>query len=119
MSDLALWAGVALLGGLGAVLRWRLSAAIGARARGGAPVGTLAVNLAGALALGLLVGLGVDGDALVLAGGGLLGSLTTFSTWLVEAVALPARRAAAVVAVASAGGLGCAALGWAVGSALA
>jgi CrcB protein len=112
------WAGVALLGALGAVLRWRVSPAIAARARGGPPVGTLAVNLAGALALGLLVGLGVEGDALLLAGGGLLGSLTTFSTWLVEAVALPPRRAAAVVALAGAAGLAAAALGWALGAAL-
>ncbi len=115
----ATWAAVAVLGALGAVLRWRVSAAIGARARGGAPVGTLAVNVAGALALGLLVGLGVEGEALLLVGGGLLGSLTTFSTWLVEAVALPRRRAAALVAGAGAAGLAAAALGWALGAALA
>jgi len=119
VSGAALWTGVALLGALGAVLRWRVHAVVGARARGGPPVGTLTVNLTGAFALGLLVGLGLEGNALLLVGGGLLGSFTTFSTWLVEAVALPARGRVLVVAGASLAGLAVAAGGWALGAALA
>ena len=70
------WIGVALLGGAGALLRFQVASATG---------GVLVVNLSGSLALGLLVGAGVGGDALLLAGGGLLGSYTTFSTWMLEA----------------------------------
>lgn len=70
------WIGVALLGGAGALLRFHVASATG---------GVLAVNLSGSFALGLLVGAGVGGDALLLAGGGLLGSYTTFSAWMLEA----------------------------------
>ena len=44
--------GVALLGGVGAVGRFLLDAAVAARAGRAFPRGTLAVNLSGALALG-------------------------------------------------------------------
>jgi CrcB protein len=78
----AVWAGLAAAGGLGAVAR-----VLAGR--------TLLVNLSGALALGLLIGAGVGGDALRVAGAGFLGGYTTFSTWMLEAddpltdVALP------------------------------
>ena len=77
--------GVALLGGAGAVARFALDGAVGARLGRAFPWGTLAVNLSGALALGVLDGLGLGGDALRLAGTGLLGAYTTFSTWMLEA----------------------------------
>jgi CrcB protein len=48
------------------------------------PYGTLAVNLTGAFALGMLHGAGTGGDALRLAGAGLIGAYTTFSTWTLE-----------------------------------
>ena len=35
-------------------------------------------------ALGLLVGVGVDGDARLALAGGLVGAFTTFSTWMLE-----------------------------------
>jgi fluoride exporter len=76
--------GLAGLGGLGAVGRHLLAATASARADTPFPIGTFAVNISGALALGLLSGLGVAGDALLLLGGGLLGSYTTFSTWMFE-----------------------------------
>jgi CrcB protein len=50
----------------------------------GFPLGTLAVNVSGAFALGVLHGAGVGGDALTLTGTALLGSYTTFSTWMLE-----------------------------------
>jgi fluoride exporter len=77
-------AGVGLLGGVGAIGRFLLDGAVASRVRSGFPFGTLAVNLTGALALGLLHGAGVGGDALRLAGTGLLGAYTTFSTWTLE-----------------------------------
>jgi CrcB protein len=73
-----------LLGGAGAVGRFLLDGAVAGRIGRAFPYGTLAVNLSGALALGVLVGAAVDGDAYRLAGTGLLGGYTTFSTWALE-----------------------------------
>lgn len=50
------------------------------------PVGTLAVNVAGALALGMLAGW--EAPAVTIVGVGGLGALTTFSTLAVEVDAL-------------------------------
>jgi CrcB protein len=82
--SVALLLGVGLLGGVGAVARFLVDGAVSARAGDRFPWGTLAVNLSGALALGVLVGAAVEGDALRLAGTGLLGAYTTFSTWMFE-----------------------------------
>jgi CrcB protein len=78
------WACVPLLGGAGAIGRFALDGLIGSRARGSFPLGTFAVNISGAMLLGLLTGLAVSGPALVLAGTATLGSYTTFSTWMLE-----------------------------------
>jgi CrcB protein len=77
-------AGLGLLGGAGALARFALDAAITRRAGRDLPVGTLAVNVTGAFALGVLVGTSLGADQLRLAGAGLLGSYTTFSTWALE-----------------------------------
>jgi fluoride exporter len=82
--SLPVWIGIALLGGVGALARFAADGALSLRFGRSFPVGTLIVNLSGALALGLLVGLGVKGDALALAGTATLGSYTTFSTWMFE-----------------------------------
>jgi CrcB protein len=74
--------GIGLLGGVGAVARFLLDGAVTERAGTGFPWGTLAVNLSGAFALGLLVG--VADDTYRLLGTGLLGAYTTFSTWMLE-----------------------------------
>jgi CrcB protein len=108
--SVGLWVSVGVLGGLGAVARVTLT-----QAGGGSVRGTLGVNLAGTLVLGVLVGAGVHGHALVLLGGGLLGALTTFSTWMAEA---HERRSWALLLGALALGLGAAALGRMIGSAL-
>jgi len=84
MSGPLVWIGVALLGGLGSVARLLVDAAVSQRVGGRFPAGTLAVNLSGAALLGLLTGLALRGDALLLAGTGLLGAYTTFSTWMLE-----------------------------------
>jgi fluoride exporter len=76
--------GVGLLGGAGALGRFLVDAAVSARVSDRFPWGTLVVNLGGALALGVLVGAAVTSDALRLAGTGLLGAYTTFSTWMFE-----------------------------------
>jgi CrcB protein len=83
MSALVM-AGIGLAGGAGAVSRLLLDGAVSARAGRGFPWGTLAVNLSGAFAFGVLLGAAMSGDALRLAATGLLGSFTTFSTWAFE-----------------------------------
>ena len=116
------WAGVAALGGIGALARFALDGAVSQRAGDGFPFGTLAVNLTGALALGLLDGAAVGGDALLLAGTATLGSYTTFSTWMLESQRLgedgQGGRLALNVALPLAAGLAAAALGHAIGSRL-
>lgn len=76
--------GAGLLGGLGSVARVLLDDAVMARVRLAFPAGILVVNFSGSLALGVLAGLGADGDALRLAGVGLLGGYTTYSTWMLD-----------------------------------
>jgi CrcB protein len=76
--------GIGLVGGVGAIGRLLLDGAVAARLPRPFPYGTLVVNLTGTLALGVLVGAAVSGDALRLLGTGLLGSYTTFSTWMLE-----------------------------------
>jgi CrcB protein len=116
---MTVWIGVALLGGLGACGRFLLDGAIAARAF---PFGTLAVNVSGAFALGVLAGAGVSSDAYLLAGTATLGSYTTFSTWMFETqrAAEDGRSGVAVanVVVSVALGLGAAALGRAIGGRL-
>ena len=119
MSALA-WAGVAVLGGLGALLRFLLDGFVADGAGRDLPFGTLAVNVSGALVLGLLTGLALSGDALVLVGGATVGSYTTFSTWMFETQRLVEEGellgAAGNAIVSLAAGLGAIALGRLIGS---
>jgi fluoride exporter len=114
------WLGVALLGGLGACARFLVHALVSARGGSELPLATLVVNASGSLLLGLLAGVALSGDALVLAGGATLGSYTTFSTWMLETelLAFNGRRTAAAlnVGVSLALGIGAVALGRVVGS---
>lgn len=114
----ATWAGVVLLGGAGAVARFVVDGAVAGRFAGNLPVGTLAVNLSGAFLLGLVAGLALSGDALVLAGTATLGSYTTFSTWMLETQRLvedgDGRDAALNVVLSLAAGLVAVALGRAI-----
>lgn len=80
----AAWLGVALLGGAAAIARFLLDAAVGERVAGPFPAGTLAVNLSGAVVLGFIAGVALEGTALTIVAGGGLGSYTTFSTWMFE-----------------------------------
>lgn len=115
------WVGVALLGGLGAIARFVVDGGIGSRVASSFPLGTFVINISGSLLLGLLAGLALSGDALVLAGTATLGSYTTFSTWMLESQRLaedaePA-LALANVLVSLLAGVGAAALGHAIGAA--
>jgi fluoride exporter len=115
-------AGIALLGGLGALARFLLDGAVSSQVGRAFPFGTLGVNLTGAFAFGVLDGAAVGGDALRLAGVGFLGAYTTFSTWTLEAHRLGedgrTRLGMANILVSLALGLGCAWLGRQLGIAL-
>jgi CrcB protein len=120
--SLLTWIGLALVGGIGAVLRFRIDGAISARRDGAFPLGTFAINIGGAFCLGLLTGASVTGTWLFIAGTGLLGSFTTFSTWVFESERL-AEDGEDTVAFANLGlsiaaGLAAAGLGWAIGAIL-
>jgi fluoride exporter len=78
------WVAVALLGGGAAIGRSLLDVAISSHTPDRLPLGTFVVNTSGALLLGVLSGLAVQGYALVLIGGATLGSFTTFSTWMLQ-----------------------------------
>jgi CrcB protein len=84
MSFIALWLAVGVLGGLGALARFLLDTLVSTASGARFPLGTLLVNLSGALVLGLLVGIALSGDAYLLAGTAVIGSYTTFSTWMLE-----------------------------------
>jgi fluoride exporter len=115
MSGVALWLGVGVAGGLGAIVRFLVHEVVSVSAGPHFPLGTLAVNLSGSLVLGLLVGLGVHGDAYLLAGTAVIGSYTTFSTWMFDSRHLHeqgrARAAALNVGLSLALGVGAVALG--------
>ncbi len=83
MSAVA-WIGVAALGSAGAIGRFLLDGWVSARTPRELPLGTFVVNISGAFALGLVAGVALTGDALVLVGTATIGSYTTFSTWMLE-----------------------------------
>jgi CrcB protein len=99
------WIAMTLAGSLGAYARFRAGVALN-RAY---PWGTLAVNVSGAFALGVLTKT-IGGDALLICGTGFLGAYTTFSTWMVETRCV----GLGYLAVSMIAGLAAAALGYAI-----
>lgn len=91
MSTLT-WVTVCLIGGAGSVLRFYVDGAVASAAGRDFPLGTMVVNLSGAVVLGLLTGLALTGDAALLAGTAAVGSYTTFSTWMLETQRLAEER---------------------------
>jgi CrcB protein len=115
-----LWCAVAGVGGAGAIARFLLDGAIGARTGRPFPFGTLVINLSGAFLLGLLTGLDLAPDALLITGTATIGSYTTFSTWMLESQRLTedgdARGAAVNLLVSLVLGVAMAALGRTIGA---
>jgi fluoride exporter len=118
----AVWAGVVVIGGVGAVLRFLVDRTVSAQAAGAFPYGTLAVNLSGALVLGVLSGLALSPHLALVAGTAFVGSYTTFSTWILETQRLGEERqlrpAAANIVVSLVLGLAAAWLGLSIGGRL-
>ena len=89
MTDVLL---VALGGAVGGPSRFLLDTWVQRRVRSPMPVGTITINLSGALLLGVLSGLLADGrltaGAGLLAATGFCGAFTTFSTMTFEAIRL-------------------------------
>jgi fluoride exporter len=83
---------VAVAGGVGAVLRALIIHHVGLRRGDPLPVGTLVVNASGSLVLGIVTGLalyhGLGGGSLAVAGIGVCGGYTTWSTASWETVHL-------------------------------
>lgn len=112
---------VILGGGLGAAARYLLSLAL---MHPRFPYATIAINLAGSLLLGVLLGAAANRDVpsvlVTTLGTGVLGGFTTFSTFSVEAADLFRSgrpiAAAAYLLISTAGGLLAAAVGYAAAS---
>ena len=98
----------------GAVLRWQLGVHLADK--------DLIANVAGALLLGVLAGLPAQPRRQLLVGIGFCGSLTTFSSWMVNCVEMVAAgqwaAALGLLGLTLGLGLGAAALGFWVGRAL-
>jgi len=120
------WVVIGAFGALGALARYGVSGAVQRLWRTTFPVGTLVVNLTGALGAGLLLGVAVGRDipdlVLLGAGVGFLGGYSTFSTWMVETVLaaesggeVGLRRAAENLAIPLIAGVALAGLGLTIG----
>lgn len=123
MSGTLVWIGVGACGAIGSWARFQVGGLVMARRPSEFPIGTFTVNLTGGFLLGLLTGLSVTGDALLVFGTGLLGGYTTFSTWMVEAQRLGEDGEWALMWAyllgSMAAGLASTGLGWLIGAAIA
>ena len=115
-----LFLAVAVAGGIGAALRYVADVLIRRRTGEGFPWGILAVNLTGALVLGILSALPADETWRWILGTGLLGGYTTFSAVAVTTALLAeegrTRASLSYAVVSFVGSVLAAALGLTVGS---
>lgn len=116
--------GLLVAGAVGSLLRYAVDHVVQRRLRSDFPLGILLVNLSGSLALGVLVGSnlhrGISTGWLTVAGTGLIGAYTTFSTFTFDAVRLAENDQWAFSLLTVVGGigagLGAAAVGLALGA---
>jgi CrcB protein len=96
MMPLWVVVGLSVAGGLGAVARFLLDAAVKGRIRRRFPIGTMVINISGSFLLGLVTGLAVshalEPEWRIIIGTGFLGGYTTFSTASFETVRLALER---------------------------
>ena len=79
---------VSIGGAAGSLLRWQVGGLISKHSGSGFPFGTMAVNLSGALLLGVVSALDVSHSVWLLLAEGVLGAYTTFSTFMFEGFTL-------------------------------
>ncbi len=75
---------MAIVGGLGSVARFVVDGWVGDRFGRELPVGTFVINVSGSFLLGLLAGLALSANTMIIAGTATVGAYTTFSTWMLE-----------------------------------
>jgi CrcB protein len=113
-----IWVLVTLGGALGALTRWLVTVILPDH-RSGFPIPITLVNILGAFALGLAVGLDRAGALpvdLVPLTTGALGGYTTFSTWMVDVdTARGAMLSTVIMVIPAVAGIAAAGLGLAVG----
>jgi CrcB protein len=116
------WIAVAFLGGLAAVARFAIDAVLSDHPIQPFPLGIFAVNVLGTFAAGLIAGAALGAEARTILAGGLTGSFTTFSTWMLDGERLAEAGRPRLVAVNLAGsmaaGIAAVCLGHALGTAL-
>ena len=114
---------VALFGGVGAVARYTLDAAVQRRVRRATPFGTITVNVVGSFVLGVITGLVVHHHLSVeverVIGVGFCGGLTTFSAASFETVRLLRERLPLAAFTAAVGGITLSCVAGAIGLVLA
>jgi CrcB protein len=117
---------VALAGAVGALLRYEVELAVRRRRGAHLPSGILLVNVSGSFVLGVLAGMaehhGVPATVVTVAGTGLVGAYTTFSTFSFDTISLiehgRTREAVTNVGTSLVLGLGAAGVGLLVGHTL-
>ena len=67
-----------------AVARFALDAVLSDHPVQPFPLGILVVNVSGTAVLGIVAGAALSGEALTIVAGGVTGSFTTFSTWMLD-----------------------------------
>ena len=120
--NILIWVAVALIGGAGSLVRFLVDGTVSSTIGRDFPFGTMAVNISGAVVLGLVTGLALGNDEALLAGTAAVGSYTTFSTWMLETQRLAEerqyRKAVLNVVVSLVLGIAAAALGRLIGTQL-
>lgn len=119
----ALFLLIVVAGGLGSLVRFVVDGVIARSIKTGFPWGIFVINTTGSLLLGFFTGLAdssvIDAPLLFIAGAGFLGGYTTFSTAMVDTVAMLRERRYGAALLNGGGllliGVAAAALGLAVG----
>jgi len=105
MMPVVITIAVCVSGGIGAGLRLTVDGLINERHNFVLPLGTMIINVIGSLVLGVLIGLTISHPSAgihrleLIAGTGVMGGFTTFSTASVEVVRLALQRRFAVAAL--------------------